>query len=252
MMSSFLLLASTGLPLKFSHSAIAYWIATHLANLHTMAIAHRVGAVMTFAYFSLHISTLLYLRFIKKDKNIFWGPGSLVPNMQDARDLWGHFKWFFGQGEQPRFGRWTYWEKFDYFAVFWGVAIIGSSGLVLWFPEFYTRLLPGWTISLAHIVHSEEALLAVGFIFTVHFFNSHLRPGKFPMDQVIFTGRIAVHELEEERPREWEELQVSGSVERAIVAAMPVWRKRLLQAVYILGFSTGITLLGFIVAGMLL
>lgn len=252
MMSSFLLLASTGLPLKFSHSEIAYWIATNMVNLHVMAIAHRVGAVMTFTYFGLHIGTLLYLRFIKREKGIFWGPNSLVPNWQDAKDLFGHFKWFFGLGQQPRFGRWTYWEKFDYFAVFWGVAIIGSSGLVLWFPEIFTRILPGWTINLAHIVHSEEALLAVGFIFTVHFFNSHLRPGKFPLDPVIFTGRVSVHDLVHERPVEVELMKEYGGVEDFIVPDMPVWRRRLLLTIGWMGFTTGVILLAFIVSSVIL
>ena len=86
-----------------------------------------------------------------------------MPNKKDITDFIGHVKWFVGKGERPRFGRWTYWEKFDYLAVFWGVSIIGATGLVLWFPEFFTRLLPGWVINLAHVVHSEEALLAVGF-----------------------------------------------------------------------------------------
>jgi len=89
---------------------------------------------------------------------------------------------------RPRYGKWTYWEKFDYFAVFWGVAVIGLSGLILWFPEFFTLFLPGWTINVATIIHSEEALLATGFIFTIHFFNTHMRPEKFPMDRVVFTA----------------------------------------------------------------
>ena len=53
---------------------------------------------------------------------------------QDIKDLGASIKWFFGKGPRPEYGRWTYWEKFDYFAVFWGVAIIGSTGLILWFP----------------------------------------------------------------------------------------------------------------------
>jgi len=70
-------------------------------------------------------------------------------------------------------------EKFDYFAVFWGITIIGSSGLMLWFPEVFTHILPGWVINVATIIHSDEALLAAGFIFTIHFFNTHFRPEKF-------------------------------------------------------------------------
>ena len=88
--------------------------------------------------------------------------------------------------------------------------MIGSTGLILWFPEFFTRVLPGWAINVATIVHSDEALLACGFIFTIHFFNTHLRPEKFPMDTVIFTGRISEHEMQEERGVEYERLQREG------------------------------------------
>src|SRR3989338_8297729 len=122
-----------------------------------------------------------------------------------------------GKGPRPQYGRWTYWEKFDYFAVFWGVTIIGTSGLMLWFPEFFTRFLPGWVINVASIVHSDEALLAAGFIFTVHFFNTHFRPDKFPMDTVIFTGRMTLDEFKEDRPREYEDLVRKGELEKYLV-----------------------------------
>ena len=48
--------------------------------------------------------------------------------------------------------------------------------------------IPGWFLNVATIIHSDEALLADGFIFTVHFFNTHLRPEKFPMDIVDLHG----------------------------------------------------------------
>ena len=125
----------------------------------------------------------------------------MVPQPQDVIDIWRNFKWFVGRGPRPQFDRWTYWEKFDYWAVFWGMFIIGGSGLLLWFPVFFSKFLPGWMFNIAALVHGEEALLAVGFIFTIHFFNGHLRPEKFPMDTVIFTGRISEHELKDERAR---------------------------------------------------
>jgi LPXTG-motif cell wall-anchored protein len=62
-------------------------------------------------------------------------------------------------------------EKFDYWAVFWGMGIIGGSGLLLWFPVFFAHIVPGWVFNIAMLVHGEEALLAVGFIFTMHFFK---------------------------------------------------------------------------------
>jgi len=105
--------------------------------------------------------------------------------------------------------------------VFWGVFVIGMTGLMLWFPELFTRVLPGWFINVATIVHSDEALLATGFIFTIHFFNTHFRPEKFPMDTVIFTGRIPVQEMIEDRPREYEELVKSGEFEKRLVDPLP-------------------------------
>ena len=89
------------------------------------------------------------------------------------------------------FDRWTYWEKFDYWAPFWGVTIIGGSGLMLWFPDVTASILPGWVFNVATIAHGEEAVLAAVFLFTVHFFNNHFRPDKFPLDIVMFTGRDA-------------------------------------------------------------
>ena len=93
---------------------------------------------------------------------------------------------------------------------FWGMGIIGGSGLMLWFPVAFSRIVPGWVYNVALLVHGEEALLAVGFIFTIHFFNGHLRPEKFPMDMVIFTGRISEHEMKEERPAEYARQAAAG------------------------------------------
>jgi hypothetical protein len=93
---------------------------------------------------------------------------------------------------------------------------------MLWFPVASTRLVPGWALNVASIVHGDEALLAVAFIFTVHFFNTQFRPDRFPMDVSIFTGTITVEELEFERPRELEALKASGTLEEHIVPHTPV------------------------------
>jgi cytochrome b subunit of formate dehydrogenase len=143
---------------------------------------------------------------------VLWGPDSMVPQPQDIIDIYRNFKYFIGIGPRPQFDRWTYWEKFDYWAVFWGMFIIGGSGLLLWFPVFFAKLLPGWMFNIASLVHGEEALLAVGFIFTFHFFNGHLRPAKFPMDTVVFTGRISEHEMKDERLVQYERLTREGQL----------------------------------------
>jgi hypothetical protein len=112
----------------------------------------------------------------------WFGPTSMLPNWQDLRDIGAMFKWFFGVAPRPKFDRWSYWEKFDYWAPFWGMMIIGLSGLMLWFPIATASFLPGWVFNVATIVHAEEAILAAVFLFTVHYFNVHFRPEKWPMD----------------------------------------------------------------------
>jgi cytochrome b subunit of formate dehydrogenase len=216
---SFLLLAFTGMLLKFSSMEWTLFASKLIGGAGVARVIHRLCAVVTFGYFIYHF---LYLRSVKLLSRVGWkdflyGENSLVPNMQDLRDFYGTIKWFVGLGERPKYGRWTYWEKFDYFAVFWGVPVIGISGLMLWFPEFFTGLLPGWIINVAVIIHSDEALLAVGFIFTIHFFNTHLRPESFPMDKVIFTGLVSEEKYKEDRPRDYEALVKSGELERRIV-----------------------------------
>ena len=131
-----------------------------------------------FAIFFIHLADIVRMRRKGERtwRSVVFGEDSMMFNRKDLSDFIGSLKWFVGRGPRPLFGRWTYWEKFDYFAVFWGVAVIGSTGLMLRFPELFTNFMPGWCINVATIIHSDEALLAVGLIFTVHFFNTHLRP----------------------------------------------------------------------------
>jgi cytochrome b subunit of formate dehydrogenase len=171
------------------------------------------------ATFLVHLAVILDR---KRKSRITWrgllfGDSSLVPNLCDLREMIQTFKWFLRLGPRPEYGKWTYWEKFDYFAVFWGVAIIGATGIILWFPEWFTHVLPGWFVNVATIVHSDEALLAVGFIFTIHFFNTHFRPEKFPMDMAMFTGRTPLEELKRERSAYYKELEDSGELQKRIV-----------------------------------
>jgi cytochrome b subunit of formate dehydrogenase len=172
-----------------------------------------------FSVFSIHLIDVFRQKRKEKMslKQMIFGPGSMMFNKKDLHDLIDSLKWFLGKGERPQYGRWTYWEKFDYFAVFWGMIVIGSTGLTLWFPEFLTKFLPGWAINVATIIHSDEALLATGFIFTIHFFNTHLRPEKFPMDIVIFSGRYPLEEFKMDRPGEYKQLVDNGELEKYLV-----------------------------------
>jgi cytochrome b subunit of formate dehydrogenase len=219
MIISFIGLALTGMTLKFSYTGWAVIMAHLFGGFESAGFIHRFCAVIMFGVFTAHISDLVRLK--KKEyktwKNLLFGPDTMLLTKRDLKDFIDSLKWFLNKGERPAYGRWTYWEKFDYFAVFWGIFVIGSTGLTLWFSEFFTLILPGPFINIATIIHSDEALLATGFIFTIHFFNTHLRPEKFPMDIVIFSGSVPLSEYKLDRPDEYKKLVESGELENYLV-----------------------------------
>lgn len=263
--TSFLLLVITGMPLKFYYTEWAKVIFNLIGGAGVARSLHHFGAVMTFGYFALHLGELgtsLWRRRgairhpetgrieLKRCIDILFGPDSMAPSFQDWRDFVAHNRWFLGKGPRPQFDRWTYWERFDYLAVFWGVAMIGVSGLILWFPKFFTTFLPGWSINIAQVIHSDEALLAAGFIFTFHFFNTHFRIEKFPMDTVIFSGRISHTEMLHERRRWYDRLVATGRLKDYAIKDEWEGRKTVMKAVGFMFFGTGLILLVLIVYAM--
>ncbi len=252
MIVSFISLALTGMTLKFSYTGWANVLSRILGGYESAGYIHRIAAVFMFGIFVTHLYNLL----TKKRKEagslraLLLGPDTMLPTKNDLREFIASMKWFLNLGPRPLYGRWTYWEKFDYFAVFWGVFVIGSTGLMLWFPEIFTLVFPGWFINVATIIHSDEALLAVGFIFTVHFFNTHLRPEKFPMDLVIFTGRVPLDEFKEERPKEYEELTNSGALENLMAEPYPPIVLRAVKVFAWTALALGFTLVVMIIYAM--
>lgn len=250
---SFFGLVITGLPLHFPHAPWARVVMNLMGGVTAAGIIHRICAIITFGYFFAHLGSVVVRLARANDKKAFLlGPNSMVPSRKDVQDVIAMFRWFLGRGPRPRFERFSYMEKFDYWAVFWGVAIIGGSGLLLWFPEFFSRFLPGWIFNVATIVHGDEALLASGFIFTIHFFNVHLRPEKFPIDLVVWTGRATEHYIKEEHPLEYERALREGRV--AQLNAPPPSRAAYVWGA-VLGFASlalGLTLVGLILWAVLL
>jgi cytochrome b subunit of formate dehydrogenase len=218
-MLSFMGLVLTGFPLEFSSAPWARSLIHLLGGSPIRGIIHRICAIIVFATFGTVCIYIFYFLFSKKisgSPNLlqrFFGPDSLFPRWKDVKDIIGMFRWFFNRGPMPRFDRWTYWEKFDFLAVFWGMLTIGLTGLMLWFRGFFSLFLPGWILNMATIVHSDEALLAAGFIFTIHFFNNHFRPSNFPINTVIFTGRLPKYKLILERQEQYERMLAEGTLE---------------------------------------
>jgi len=263
--TSFLLLVITGMPLKFYYTGWAKVLFGIVGGAETARTLHRFAALITFLYFGLHVASLIGKAWQGRGKvcdpdtgrfrfkrlwRVVFGPDSMMPTWQDWKDFVAHNKWFFGKGPKPQFDRWTYWEKFDYFAVFWGVFIIGSSGLVMWFPTFVTRFLPGWIINIALLIHSDEALLAAGFIFSIHFFNTHFRIEKFPMDTVIFSGRISKAELLHERKSWYDRLVAEGRLDQHRVRDEWLRWRNIARSFGYFFFGLGIILLLLIIYAM--
>lgn len=242
-------LVLTGTAALFSHSSWAPLVAQALGGASGLALIHRVAAALFVGIFFIHF--IYVMQKLLRDRNFRWfGPDSLVPNWKDLGDMVGMFKWFVGKGEKPRFDRWTYFEKFDYWAVFWGVSIIGGSGLLLAFPTVTAIYLPGWILNVATIVHGEEAFLAAVFLFTVHFFNNHFRPDKLPPpDIVMFTGTQSLEEFRREHPVQYQRLVDAGELDKYLVDAPS---RPMTLGSKILGLTLiviGLTLLALVIIG---
>ena len=265
LVTSFLTLVLTGMPLKFYYADWARAIFGLLGGAAVARTFHHFAAFILFLCFTLHCVGMVRALWERRQElrdpqtgklhvrrlgKILFGPDSMLLTLQDWRDFVAHQKWFFGKGPRPQFDRWTYWEKFDYFGVFWGVFVIGLSGLIMWYPVFFTRFMPGWVINIALVVHSDEALLAAGFIFTFHFFNTHFRLEKFPMDTMIFSGRISKTEMLHERKRWYDRLVAENRLEEHRVKDEWEKWKSIHRSFGYVFFGLGVILLVLIVYAM--
>ena len=205
MVISFTLLALTGLPMRFPENLALGHLYAFFGGLVRARQIHRGAAIMMIADGVVHLAYLAAL-LIRTRFNVYdaW---PMLPTRKDARDWWHTSLYYFGiRPDLPPYDRFNFREKFDYFAVFWGLPVMMCSGLVLWFPVFFGNLLPDLAIPIAYIAHSDEAILAISAIVVWHFYNVHYSPDKFPMSWVWLTGRISEHDIQREHPVEYERL----------------------------------------------
>jgi formate dehydrogenase subunit gamma len=204
MFTSVILLIITGMPLKFPEFVLSRWIITFWGGIRNSTIVHRIGAGMLI-YFMVH--HLLYTVLTRDGRRDFW---LLIPNLQDAKDIAQNIRHFLGKTpDKPRFGRFSYIEKFDYWAVYWGCVIMIGSGLFLWFETDVLRFLPKYTL--------DVALLATLAIVIWHFYNVHFNPDRFPGTLLWWHGQLSEHEMKEEHPLEYEEIMARRAKESAEV-----------------------------------
>ncbi len=238
LMVTFLIQAGTGFSRLFITTAWGKKLSSVFGGYEMSFLIHKWVGVLMIAGFMVHCIYLMAgIKWQNLGKSIF-GPDSLVPNLEDARHLWQRILWFLGIGSPPKLERWAYWEKFDYWAVFWDMPLLAITGLMLIYPLLTSRIVPGWTLNVAALLHRAEAILAVSYIFIVHFFIGHLRPSSFPMNEAMFSGNVSLEEAMEEKPAWVERLKKEGKLELANPKPPALWYR-------VLYFVFGYTALAF-------
>lgn len=210
-------LTASGLVLKYSDQDWVQELAHSLGGFRSVSVWHHFFAVMAIVAAIIHItrgvSRINRIREESGWKSVFTGPDSLVPNGRDFRDLGKMLLWFVGFGPKPGFERWPYWEKLDYWALCLAALLIGTSGLMLWYPNVFCLVLPGTVLNSAKMVHSQFSIYIASFLFFIHFFHAHFRPEKFPMDLSLLTGLVSEQHLRKYRPDYIARLEREGKLE---------------------------------------
>jgi hypothetical protein len=164
-------------------------------------LIHRWAGGVVLAVFAAYlVAGAVALARARDRRRLLWGPDAITLQPKDFREFWQMLRWSLGRGPKPAFGRYSYREKFNYLMVFLGLGVVAVTGLLLWFPVFFGRWLPGVAFNVATIIHSYNVMLLAALIVAYHFFDVHLRPGKFPLDGVMFTGRATYGYMAEEHP----------------------------------------------------
>jgi len=209
---SFVLLAVTGLLQRFSYLSWVAYVASVLGGLEKLRAVHRVAAIALALTSVYHVWEILDIWFVKREKGPMW------PRLQDFKDLWQNVKYNLGLADhRPRYDRFSIEEKMEYWALLWGTLLMGVTGLMMWWAEEITRVLPGWLIPVARALHGWEAVLAVLAILTWHMYHVLVRT----RNTSIFTGYMTEEEMKHEHPQEYRRILQAYALRRKI------WRELL-------------------------
>ncbi|MEW8030152.1 MAG: DUF4405 domain-containing protein [Candidatus Thiodiazotropha sp.] len=226
-----IILALTGFPLRYYDQPWAKPLYEFFGGIDTAPWIHRITGLILLALFIFHTGYWIYLFFNKRIarlisegslsiRNIFveFLSMEMMPNKKDLHDLTDMFKYLlYLSNHRPHYDRISWKEKFDYFAPYWGIPILGPAGVALWFRDELTQFLPGIVLNAFYIMHTDEALLAAIFLFFVHWYNVHYSPEKFPMATVFLTGYLSEEEMIHEHYDEYERVMKEQGLETEIV-----------------------------------
>ena len=198
MFLSVITLIITGMPLKFPELAISKFVIVNIfGGLQTSTTIHRVGAVGLIIVGVWHVLYIALNRIGRRDFLL------MIPRPQDIKDFIHTVMYYIGRKSSgPRFGRFSFIEKFDYWAVFWGMVVMIGSGIIMWFKQFF----PKYLYDIGREAHSDEGLLATLAIVVWHFYNVHFNPEVFPMSWVWWHGQLTEEQMKHHHPLEYEEI----------------------------------------------
>ena len=230
--SCVIVLALTGMPLKFRDTAWAQPVYAFFGGIKVAPVIHKIAGTVLLLLFVFHLVYIVYSIFadliipLKKQKQLRVGTvikslvtHPIMPSFKDVKDIIDLLKYLlFFTNKRPEGDKFTWKEKFDYWAPFWGIVIMVSTGLVMWQKELVTRFLPGEVINLALIAHSDEALLAALFLFIWHFYNVHFSTSVFPMGTVFLTGYLPEHLMVEEHYDYYQKVMKAAGLEDEMLA----------------------------------
>ena len=201
-----LILLLTGLPQKYREFSLSQDLLSTPDRVNLIRQIHHIAAIILALEVVYHIGRIIFLMVRRKL------PGDLLPVWQDVRDAWQMFQYLlFMRKEKPKFGRYNFEQKVTYWFIFFGVAIMGISGLIIWFPVWFTQFLPGGVVPAAKLAHSTESVVMAIFIVIWHVYHVHIER----LNLSMFTGRLSEDEMREFHTKEYDRLtgQTSSSAQ---------------------------------------
>jgi cytochrome b subunit of formate dehydrogenase len=200
---SFFVLVYTGFALKFPESWPFAWFARLEHGYRWRSLIHRGAALVMIAVAAFHVGWL----FSRRGRGLI---AAMVPQLQDARDLLAGMLHLLGlRAAPPRFDRFGYIEKLEYWALIWGTVVMSLTGLALWFENQSLQWVQKWVLDLATLVHYYEAWLAFLAIVVWHLYQNIVNPDVYPMNWTWASGRIPESQLRHEHPLEWERIMAA-------------------------------------------
>ena len=204
LMASFIVLAVTGFLRGFPDWPTFQWFTGIFGGTEVLRLVHDIAASVMVADGIYHFAYIAYSYFAKHRS-----PAAMFPRWKDLKDIIHTFLWIFGMHRhEPRYDRFQYGQKIDYWAIFWGMPVMVITGVIMMFPSVFGQWIDGQWFAVVAAAHRDEAVLAVGFILIVHMYYGHLQSSAFPVNTVIFTGRMLKSKYREWFGREY--AQITG------------------------------------------